>query len=48
MVSFSGIDGAGKSTQIQALESYLNERGIRLGRCGGAAATSRIHQPQGI
>jgi thymidylate kinase len=30
MVSFSGIDGAGKSTQIQALESYLNERGIRL------------------
>jgi thymidylate kinase len=29
MVSFSGIDGAGKSTQIQALETYLHEHGIR-------------------
>jgi thymidylate kinase len=30
MVSFSGIDGAGKSTQIHALEAHLRERGIRL------------------
>jgi len=29
VVSFSGIDGAGKSTQIEALQSYLRESGLR-------------------
>jgi thymidylate kinase len=29
-VSFSGIDGAGKTTQIAALKSHLNEVGIRV------------------
>src|ERR1700693_4036895 len=29
VVSFSGIDGAGKSTQIEALQSYLRELGLR-------------------
>ena len=29
VVSFSGIDGAGKSTQIEALQSYLREMGLR-------------------
>ena len=29
IVSFSGIDGAGKSTQISALEAWLNESGLR-------------------
>jgi len=29
LVSFSGIDGAGKSTQIQALESHLQRLGFR-------------------
>lgn len=29
VVSFSGIDGAGKSTQIEALQSYLREIGLR-------------------
>jgi thymidylate kinase len=29
-VSFSGIDGAGKSTQIAALSSRLNEVGVRV------------------
>ena len=29
VVSFSGIDGAGKSTQIDALQSYLRELGLR-------------------
>ena len=29
VVSFSGIDGAGKSTQISALDSYLRSRGLR-------------------
>jgi thymidylate kinase len=29
LVSFSGIDGAGKSTQIEALQSYLLEIGVR-------------------
>ncbi len=28
IVSFSGIDGAGKSTQISALEMWLNESGL--------------------
>ena len=28
LISFSGIDGAGKSTQIQKLRSYLSEAGI--------------------
>lgn len=30
MVSFSGVDGAGKSTQIQALASYLRHQGLRV------------------
>jgi thymidylate kinase len=30
LVSFSGIDGAGKSTQIAALRSRLNEAGARV------------------
>jgi thymidylate kinase len=29
VVSFSGIDGAGKSTQIDALQTYLVEQGFR-------------------
>jgi thymidylate kinase len=29
-VSFSGIDGAGKSTQIEALRARLNELGVRV------------------
>jgi thymidylate kinase len=29
IVSFSGIDGAGKSTQISALETWLNQSGLR-------------------
>lgn len=29
IVSFSGIDGAGKSTQIQALQTHLHEQGFR-------------------
>lgn len=29
IVSFSGIDGAGKSTQISALETWLRESGLR-------------------
>ena len=29
IVSFSGIDGAGKSTQISALESLLHDAGVR-------------------
>jgi hypothetical protein len=30
LVSFSGIDGAGKTTQIQRLSSWLNEVGFRV------------------
>jgi len=30
IVSFSGIDGAGKSTQISALEAWLGEIGLRV------------------
>ncbi|MGA9979496.1 MAG: dTMP kinase [Candidatus Sulfotelmatobacter sp.] len=30
LVSFSGIDGAGKSTQIEALQGRLNEAGLRV------------------
>lgn len=30
VVSFSGIDGAGKSTQIQALRNHLQSRGMRV------------------
>ena len=29
IVSFSGVDGAGKSTQISALELWLNQSGLR-------------------
>jgi len=29
VVSFSGIDGAGKSTQIEALQCYLRQMGLR-------------------
>jgi thymidylate kinase len=30
-VSFSGIDGAGKSTQIDSLQSWLTRKGLRVG-----------------
>ena len=30
MVSFSGIDGAGKSTQIETLRSRVQEAGLRV------------------
>jgi thymidylate kinase len=30
LISFSGIDGAGKSTQIQALRSRIQEAGLRV------------------
>ena len=30
LISFSGIDGAGKSTQIQALSAHLGEKGLRV------------------
>jgi thymidylate kinase len=30
LVSFSGIDGAGKSTQIERLHSYLTQAGLRV------------------
>jgi thymidylate kinase len=30
LVSFSGIDGAGKSTQIESLQAHLNEAGLRV------------------
>jgi thymidylate kinase len=29
LISFSGIDGAGKSTQIEALQAHLREQGFR-------------------
>ena len=29
LVSFSGLDGAGKTTQIENLRSYLESRGLR-------------------
>ncbi|MFZ0707094.1 MAG: hypothetical protein WAM71_15925, partial [Candidatus Korobacteraceae bacterium] len=28
LISFSGLDGAGKSTQIQNLVDYLEDRGV--------------------
>jgi thymidylate kinase len=34
IVSFSGIDGAGKSTQIHALESWLVGTGLRISTLG--------------
>ncbi len=30
VVSFSGVDGAGKTTQIERLREYLNDRGLRV------------------
>jgi thymidylate kinase len=30
IISFSGIDGAGKSTQIEALQSWLEDAGLRV------------------
>jgi thymidylate kinase len=30
LISFSGIDGAGKSTQIEALQAHLREQGFRF------------------
>lgn len=30
LISFSGLDGSGKSTQIAALRAYLEERGLRV------------------
>jgi thymidylate kinase len=30
IISFSGIDGAGKSTQIQALETWLKQSGLQV------------------
>jgi len=32
LITFSGIDGAGKSTQIGALENALSARGLRIAR----------------
>jgi thymidylate kinase len=32
LISFSGIDGAGKSTQIEKICSYLNDEGFTLAR----------------
>jgi thymidylate kinase len=32
LITFSGIDGAGKSTQIAALQTALSERGLRIAR----------------
>src|SRR5947209_18017992 len=32
LISFSGIDGAGKTTQIEALASSLQNRGLRVVR----------------
>ncbi len=29
-VSFSGVDGAGKSTQIKVLRSYLRQQNLRV------------------
>ena len=37
LVSFSGIDSAGKTTQIQQLESYCRNNGIRFVRLWGKA-----------
>ncbi len=30
IVTFSGIDGAGKTTQINSLSAYLSQRGFRV------------------
>lgn len=30
LITFSGIDGAGKTTQIECVSSYLQERGLRV------------------
>ena len=30
IISFSGIDGAGKTTQIESLSSYLQQQGLRV------------------
>jgi thymidylate kinase len=30
LITFSGIDGSGKTTQIERLSSYLQERGLRV------------------
>ena len=32
LITFSGIDGAGKTTQIEDLSSYLQKRGLRVTR----------------
>jgi thymidylate kinase len=32
LISFSGIDGAGKTTQIECLSTYLQEQGLRVER----------------
>jgi dTMP kinase len=37
LVSFSGIDSSGKSTQISLLEKYLHEHGIRAKKIWGKA-----------
>ena len=49
-VSFSGVDGAGKSTQIESLRAYLEQRGFRvriLRFWDDVAALTRVREEAG-